>query len=154
MYIRARAPWRSKHVAKGKDKSLTHIAKLGQVVISRLVLLVLVNPLVKVGLEEVQLLGGLEQPWPVLLLEFLLLQLHLDVLGRVVDAALGGVDLGVQLELDMVRLLKGGGGAGEGDGGGLEVELQVFFGDVGDGDGQVDEVLGGVGRRGALGPEN
>ena len=57
--------------------------------------------------EEVELLGNLEQPRPVLLLELLLLQLHLNVLGSVVNTALSGVDLGVELKLDMVLLLKG-----------------------------------------------
>lgn len=36
--------------------------------------------------------------------------------------------------------------------GGLDVELQILLSDVGNGEGEVDEVLGGIGRAGALGP--
>jgi hypothetical protein len=134
--------------------SLTHAAELGEVVLGSLVLLVLVNPLVEVGLEEVQPLGLLEQARPVLLLELLLLQLDLDVLGRVVDLALGRVDLGVELEVDVVLALQGPRGAGEGERRGLEVELDAVLGDVRDRDGQVDEVLLGLRVGRALGPED
>jgi hypothetical protein len=99
-------------------------------------------------------LGLLEQPRPVLLLELLLLQLNLDVLGGVVDLALRGVDLGVELELDVVLALEGPRGAGERQGRGREVQLDAFLGDVGDGDGEVDEVLLRLGIGGALGPED
>jgi hypothetical protein len=95
-----------------------------------------------------------EQPRPVLLLELLLLQLNLDVLGGVVDLALCGVDLGVELELDVVLALEGPRGAGECQRRGLEVQLDAFLGDVGDGDGEVDEVLLRLGIGGALGPED
>lgn len=71
-----------------------------------------------------------------------------------VDLALGGVDLAVELELDVVLSLQGARGAGEGEAGGLEVELDLILGDVGDGDGEVDEVLGGVGVGGSLRPED
>lgn len=63
--------------------------------------------LVKVGLEEVDLLGVLEQPGPVGVVQLLLSQYHLDVLRRVVDLALRRVDLAVELELHMVGLLQG-----------------------------------------------
>ena len=125
-----------------------------EVLLGSLVLLVLINPLVEVGLEEVKSLVLLEESWPVLLLEVLLLELDLDVLGSVVDLALGRVNLGVEFELDVVLALQGARGTGEGQGGGLEVQLQVILGYVRDGDGQVDEVLGGVGVGGALSPED
>lgn len=101
-----------------------------------------------------QPLGLLEQARPVLLLELLLLQLDLDVLGRVVDLALGRVDLGVELEVDVVLALQGPRGAGEGERRGLEVELDAVLGDVRDRDGQVDEVLLGLRVGRALGPED
>lgn len=44
--------------------------------------------------------------------------------------------------------------AGKGQARGLDVELQVGFRDVWDGDGEVDEVLCGLGLVGALGPED
>lgn len=131
-----------------------HAAKLGKVLLGGLVLLVLVNPLVKVGLEEVQPLVLLEEARPVLELELLLLELHLNVLGGVVDLALRGVDLGEELELDVVLAVEGARGAGEDERRGLEVQLEAVLGDVGDGDGQVDKVLGGIRVGGALGPEN
>lgn len=134
---------------------LTHAtAELRQILLGGLILLVLVDPLVEVGSEEVDLLGLLEQAGPVGLVELLLLQLQLDILARVVD--LGGllVDLGVKLELQVVGLLEGVGVAGEGQTRGLEVELEALLGHVGDGDGQVDEVLLGIGAGRALCPEN
>lgn len=134
---------------------LTHAtAKLRHILLSGLVLLVLVDPLVEVGSEEVNLLGLLEQAGPVGLVELLLLQLQLDILARVVD--LGGllVNLGVELELQVVSLLEGVGVAGKGQTSGLEVELEALLGHVGDGDGQVDEVLLGIGAGRALRPEN
>ena len=134
--------------------SLTHATKLGEVLLGSLLLLILIDPLVEVGLEEMEPLGLLEQPGPVLLLELLLLQLDLDVLGGVVDLALRGVDLGVELELDVVLALEGPRGAGEGQRRGLQVELDAVLGDVGDGDGEVDEVLLRLGVGGALGPED
>lgn len=85
----------------------THAAKVGKVILGRLVLLVLVDPLVEVCLEEVNLLGVLQQTGPVLLLELLLPQLQLDVLGRVVRGARGRVDLVVELKLEVVRPLEG-----------------------------------------------
>lgn len=136
------------------NSSLTHAAKLGEVLLGSLLLLVLVDPLVKVGLEEVDLLGLLEQAGPVLLLELLLLELQLNVLARVVDLALLRVNLAVQLEVEVEVLLQGVGVAVKGQARGLEVELEAGGGDVRDGDGQVDEVLGGVGGAGALGPED
>lgn len=132
----------------------THAAELREVLLGSLVLLVLINPLVEVGLEEVKSLVLLEESWPVLLLKVLLLELDLDVLGSVIDLALGRVNLGVEFELDVVLALQGARGTGEGQGGGLEVQLQVILGYVRDGDGQVDEVLGGVGVGGALSPED
>lgn len=51
-------------------------------------MLVLINPLVEVRLEEVDLLGVLQKTGPELLLELLLAQYHLDILGTVVDLGL------------------------------------------------------------------
>lgn len=69
------------------------------------------------------LLGILQQAGPELLLELLLAQDHLDVLGGMVDLALGLVDLGVELERQAVVALQGVRVAGEGEGLRLEVEL-------------------------------
>lgn len=124
---------------------LTHAAELREVLLGSLVLLVLVNPLVEVGLEEVELLLLLEESGPVLLLELLLLQLQLHVLGGVVDLALCGVDLGVELELEVVGPLEGAGGAAKRQAGGLEVQLQAVLGHIGDRDGEVDKILLGLG---------
>ncbi len=51
------------------------------------------------------------------------------------------VDLGVEFEFEVVGGLLGFRGAAEGEAGGLYVELDLLFGDIGRGDGQVDEVL-------------
>ena len=64
--------------------SLTHAAELGEVLLGSLVLLILIDPLVEVGLEEVQLLSLFEETGPVLLAKLLLLELELNVLGSVV----------------------------------------------------------------------
>jgi hypothetical protein len=45
----------------------------------------------------------LEQPWPVFLLELLLPQDHLDVLGGVVGLGVGDVDLGEEGDIQVVR---------------------------------------------------
>ena len=58
-------------------------------------------------LEEVELLLVLQQTRPVLLLELLLSEDQLDTARRVVDLALLGVDLGVQVKLDVVGGLLG-----------------------------------------------
>jgi len=88
-------------------------------------LLILVNPLVEVGLQEVNLLGVLQESWPEFLLQLLLSQVKLDVLGGVVDLALLLVDLTVELELEVVISLEGVRVAGEGERLRLEVELQI-----------------------------
>lgn len=136
------------------DCVLTHAAKLREVLLGSLVLLILVDPLVKVGLEEVGSLGFLDETGPVLRAEVLLLEPDLDVLGGVADLALGGVDLVVEVELDVVLLLKSAGLAGEDEAGSLEVQLDVVLGHVRDRDGQVDVVLGSIFGGGALGPED
>jgi hypothetical protein len=69
-------------------------------------LLILVNPLVEVSLQEVDLLRILQEPWPELLLQFLLSQNQLNVFGGVVNLALLLINLGVELELDMVISLE------------------------------------------------
>lgn len=100
------------------------------------------------------LLGLLEEAGPVLLLEVLLLELELNVLAGVMGLGLIRADLGEELKVELVGLLQRVGVALEGETLGLEVELEVRCGDVRDGDGEPDEVLLGVGRAGALGPEN
>lgn len=101
-----------------------------------------------------KLLGVLKKSWPVLLLELLLLKLYLNVLGSVVDLALLGVDLSVEVELNVIFSLQSTRGTSEGQLGGLKVKLKILLGDIGDGDGQVDEVLSSIGSGRALGPEN
>jgi hypothetical protein len=70
-------------------------------------LLILVNPLIEVSLQEVDLLRVLQEPWPELLLQLLLSQNQLNVFGGVVNLALLLINLGVELELDMVISLEG-----------------------------------------------
>lgn len=101
-----------------------------------------------------ELLGLLEQAGPVLLLEVLLAQLQLDVARGVVDLGVLGVDLRVELELEVEVALQGVRVALEFEGGGLEVQRVLVGRDIGGGDGQVDEVLLRVGVGGALGPED
>lgn len=94
----------------------------------------------------------LEQSRPVFRRELLLLQHHLDVARGVVDLAGGGVDVGVEVELDGVGGLLGFRVALEVERGGLDVELDLLFGDVGDGDGEEDVVFLRFGFAAALGP--
>jgi hypothetical protein len=108
--------------------------------------------LVKVGLEEVHLLGVLEQAGPELNLEVLLLQHKLDGARGVVGLARAGVDLLVELELHVVVGLLGLGVAGEVEVAGLDVELDGFGRDVGDHDREEDVVLLRLGGGRALGP--
>ena len=68
------------------------------------------------------------------------------------DLGLVGVDNAIELELDMVRPLEGVGVTGEGDALVLDVQLELILGDVGNDNGDVDEVLLGVGGGRALGP--
>ena len=131
-----------------------HAAELGEVLLGGLVLFVLVDPLVEIGLEELELLGLLEQTGPVLVVELLLAQLELDVPGGVVDLAVLRVDLGVKLKLDVIVALQSVGVTIEGQGGGLQVELEALLGYIGDGDSEIDEVLLRIGAGGALGPED
>lgn len=123
----------------------THTAKVGEVLLGGFILFVLVDPLIEVGLEEMHFLGVFEQTRPVLVIELLLAQLDLDVLGGVVCLALVDVDLGVELKLEVVRLLECIRVARESQALGLELELQVCGRNIRDRDGQVDEVFGRVG---------
>lgn len=108
--------------------------------------------LVEVGLEIVHLLGVLEQARPVFFRKVLLLQLDLNVASRVVDLALLGVDVGVEVDLDVVSGLLGIRVASKGKASGLEVEFHVFGWHIGDGDGEPDIVLFSVAGAGALSP--
>lgn len=117
-------------------------------------LLILINPLVEVGLEELELLGLLEKTGPVLLLQLLLAQLDLNVAGGVGNLGVLRVNLAVEFKLEVVVTLQCVGVALELQGRRVEVKLVLVGGNIGDGDGQVDEVLLRVGAGGALGPEN
>lgn len=117
-------------------------------------MLVLVNPLVEVGLQEVDLRRILQQSWPELILRLLLSQDQCDVLCSMVDLGLLLVDLAPEGELEVVIALEGVGVAGEGKRLRLDVELDIRLLDVGHADGQVDDVLGLVGAAGALSPKN
>lgn len=66
----------------------------------------------------------LQQTRPVLLLEILLSQHHLDVGGGVVCLGVVDVDLGEEVDLEVVGGLFCVRGAGEGQTGGLKVELE------------------------------
>jgi hypothetical protein len=88
-------------------------------------LLILVNPLVEVGLQEVDLLSILQEPWPELLLQLLLSQDDLNVFGGVVNLALLLVNLSVELELEVVVSLERVRVAGEGKRLGLQVKLEI-----------------------------
>ena len=83
--------------------------------------------LVKVRLQKVHLRLILQQPWPEGLVEILLLQHHLDVSWSVVDLRRGGIDFGVELELDGVGGLLSLGVALECEATGLHVELDLVF---------------------------
>jgi hypothetical protein len=86
-------------------------------------LLILINPLIEIGLEEVDLLGILQQTGPELLLELLLSEDKLDVLSGVVDLALCLVNFCVELQLQEVVALEGVRVAGELER--LRLELQL-----------------------------
>lgn len=64
----------------------------------------------------------------------------------------GGVDLTEEGEIEVVRSLESLRVTGEGQAGRLQVKFQVLLGNVGNGDGEVDEVLLRVGVGGALSP--
>src|SRR5438045_3178283 len=81
------------------------------------------SDLIKISLEEMHFLGIFEQPRPVLLVQFFLSQNDLDVLSRMVDLALCLVDLGVEVQLDMVGLFQSVRVACEGETAWLDVKL-------------------------------
>lgn len=74
----------------------THTAELREVFFWSLVLLVLIDPLVEVGLQELDFLRFLEKTRPVLVVELLLAQLELNIASGMVDLTLGGVDLSIE----------------------------------------------------------
>ena len=82
----------------------------------------------------------------------LLPQHELYIPSAVEGFALGDVDLLVEFELDVICCLFRVRVSGERQARGFEVEFHRFFGDVGDGYREVDDVLGLVGGGGALGP--
>ena len=118
----------------GTEVSLTHVTKLGEVLLGRLVLLVLVDPPIEIRLEVVHLGLVLGQAGPVLLSEFLLLQFGLDLHAGVQDLGLVRVDRGIELKIKVVGSLEGVGAAAKREGLVLDVQFQVVLGDVGDDD--------------------
>lgn len=96
----------------------------------------------------------LQQTRPVLLLLLLLAQHHVDAARGVMGLGVLDIDLGVQLQVDLVLDLFRVARAGEGYAGGGEVELCGRGGDVWHGEGHEEDVLFGFGRGGALGPED
>jgi len=111
-----------------------------------------VSYLVEISLQKVDLCLLLQQTRPVLLLEFLLAQHQLDVPGRVVDLALLWLDLGEEVELDVVGCLFRLRVAGEFEVGGLDVQVDLLWVYIGNGDGEVHVVLLWFAGGGALGP--
>ena len=107
--------------------------------------------LIEIGLQEVNLLGGLQQTRPELFLQLLLAQDQLDFAVTVVDLGVLGVDFGEQLERDVVlnALL---GVSSESDTGGLDVESRIGTGNIGSLDVDVQVVALGIRSRRALGP--
>jgi hypothetical protein len=125
------------------------------VILASLILLILIHPLssisnlsiirtnrqsylVEVSLEEVHLLGAAEETGPELRLELLLAENELDITVGVVDLAVLGVDLGVEVERDAVCYALTGGALesnillgdaesslGLGNIGGLDVDVEV-----------------------------
>lgn len=89
------------------------------------------------------LLGGLQQTGPVLCLELLLAQHQLDLTVSVVDLAVLGVDLGKQIQGDVVfyALL---GVACESDTGRLDVDSCGSTGNIGSLDANVEVVAFGI----------
>lgn len=80
--------------------------------------------LVEVSPQEVNLSRIFEQTRPVLFLQLLLSQHHLNVGGCVVCLGIIWIDLAEEFELDMICGLLRVRGAGEGELGGGKVELQ------------------------------
>jgi hypothetical protein len=109
--------------------------------------------LVEVGLEEVDLLRVLQETGPVLELELLLAQDQLNLTVGVVDLAVLGVDLGVEVQGDGVcdTLARS---AGERDIGSSDAQLGISPGDVGGLEVHVEVVPLRVGVGGALSPCN
>ncbi|KAH3671001.1 hypothetical protein OGAPHI_000712 [Ogataea philodendri] len=114
------------------------------------VLLVLIRPLVKVGLDEMVLELKFGESWPVLLAERLFVQHEKHV--RPGDLVLGPlvVDLFVELKIQLVLLAAGDGLKLQAGGG--ELDLRLFG--IRDVDGEVQEVLVCIGGAGALRPKN
>lgn len=107
--------------------------------------------LVKVGLQEVNLLRVLEKAGPVLKLELLLAQDQLNLTVGVVDLAVLGVDLGVEVQGDGVcdTLARS---AGERDIGRSDAQLGLGLRNVGGLQVHVEVVPLRVGVGGALSP--
>lgn len=100
------------------------------------------------------LLSFLQQSWPELLLQLLLSQDQLDILSGVVDLALLGVNLSVELKFEMVASFEGIGVAVKGEGLVFDVELQVCRLNIWHSDGEIDEVLFSLSLVRSLGPED
>lgn len=148
---------------------------VGIVILSSLILLVLIHPLrillanrqspilprftrcrpylVKISLEEVDLLGVFKKTRPVLELQLLLAQNKLDLTVGVVHLAVLRVDLAEQVKGNRVcdALARG---AGEGDIVGGQTQLGLLLRDIGSLQVHVEVVALGLRVGGTLGPGN
>lgn len=141
-------PYASKKVLERRTAHSAHVI----IVLSHGVLLILVDPLVEVGLEEMNLSLGFQQAGPELLLELLLSQDNLDPARSVVDLALLGLNLGEKIELDVVGCFAGVGVASEVKRFRLNVKLELVCWDIRYDDSQEDVVSLSVGGGRALSP--
>lgn len=94
----------------------------------------------------------LEQAWPILLLQLLLSQYHLDVRSCMMCLRVLRVNFTIEFELDMIGSFLGLRSSREGELGGCKVELERFWRHVGDAYCEVDVVLLSIGGRGSLRP--
>lgn len=129
-----------------------HALHAAQILVHCTLLLVLIHPAVKVGLEEVQPGLVLGQARPVLVLGLLLAQYKHDVARSVLCFALGRVDFIVQLQFDVVCGVLRCRFARHGQRRRLQLYLEILVWHIGRKHCQVDYVLFIIGRGGTLGP--
>ena len=108
--------------------------------------------LVEVRLQKVHLLAILQQPGPVLNLQFLLPQHKFHIAGCVMCLAVLRIDLIVEGELQVVVDFLGVTVAGESEGSGGQVDLGGRGRYIGSANCEVDVVTFWIGGGGALGP--